>query len=261
MSSASSPQPPTQASQPQASTPDLFQKFFASPTAPSSSSDPLPAGVQFSPASERNKADIGAALLSFWPQDEVKRVLEFSSGTGQHVAHFASLFAERGVTFQPSDQNEQGFTSIAYHTREQRNVLLPPLLIDLVKESSWPSFASQQQQYDAAFVANMLHISERGTTAGLFRASALALRPGGFLAVYGPFKRHGAFTTESNAAFDVKLRQMNPEHYGLRDIDADVAAEGVKHGFALKEVKDMPANNFLLLFVKEGGGDKAKAAL
>jgi len=54
----------------------------------------------------------------------------------------------------------------------------------------------------------MLHISAAGTTAGLFRAAQPALRPGGRLFVYGPFKRDGQFTTDSNQQFDAKLRQM-----------------------------------------------------
>ena len=62
--------------------------------------------------------------------------------------------------------------------------------------------------FDALFVANMLHISAAGTTAGLFRAAQAALRPGGRLFVYGPFKRDGKFTTDSNQQFDAKLRQM-----------------------------------------------------
>jgi len=224
----------------------------------------LPAGVQFGAATDRNKGDIGAALQELWTppsapkvEVDVKRVLEFSSGTGQHVAYFASLFPD--VQFQPSDQSAEGFVSIRYHARERNNVL-PPLEVDLLKEPS--TWSLEPAGFDACFVANMLHISDRGTTAGLFRAAGLALRKGGMLVIYGPFKQHGAFTTPSNAAFDVKLREMNAAHYGLRDIEADVAAEGAKHGFALQSVKDMPANNFLLVFVKNGEQTEAvKAAL
>lgn len=53
-----------------------------------------------------------------------------------------------------------------------------------------------------------------------FRLSGAAgagkvLRPGGLLLVYGPFKVDGKCTTESNASFDMSLRQQNPE-WGYR---------------------------------------------
>ena len=67
----------------------------------------------------------------------------------------------------------------------------------------------RSHSFDAALVSNMLHISAAGTTAGLFRAAAAALRPAGRLLVYGPFRRDGQFTTESNRQFDEKLKQMS----------------------------------------------------
>jgi hypothetical protein len=41
------------------------------------------------------------------------------------------------------------------------------------------------------------------------------LIPGGLLLIYGPFKRHGKPTTESNAQFDHSLRLQNPK-WGYR---------------------------------------------
>ena len=41
--------------------------------------------------------------------------------------------------------------------------------------------------------------------------AAHALRDGGALVTYGPFKLDGAFTSDSNAAFDTSLRARNPE--------------------------------------------------
>lgn len=45
--------------------------------------------------------------------------------------------------------------------------------------------------------------------------SGQVLRPGGLMLVYGPFKRDGQCTTESNASFDRSLRSQNPE-WGYR---------------------------------------------
>ena len=69
--------------------------------------------------------------------------------------------------------------------------------------------------------------------------------------IYGPFKKDNRFTTTSNEEFDKSLRQRNPE-WGYRDT-GQVAQEAKKNGLALRDVKDMPANNFLLTFTESTG--------
>ena len=55
----------------------------------------------------------------------------------------------------------------------------------------------------------MTHISPWAATEGLVAAAASLLRRGGerpgLLAIYGPFKLHGEFTTDSNRAFHERL--------------------------------------------------------
>lgn len=55
------------------------------------------------------------------------------------------------------------------------------------------------------YVANMTHIAPWAATAGLVAGAAAVLAPGGLLAVYGPFKLRGSFTTDSNRAFHERL--------------------------------------------------------
>jgi hypothetical protein len=74
------------------------------------------------------------------------------------------------------------------------------------------------------------------------------LRDGGRFFLYGPFKRDGQHTALSNAVFDTSLREGSPE-WGVRDI-ADVEQLAAKCGLALREVKDMPANNMILVFAR-----------
>jgi hypothetical protein len=49
----------------------------------------------------------------------------------------------------------------------------------------------------------------------LIAGAGMVLRVGGLLLVYGPFKKDGKCTTDSNAVFDVSLRSQNPE-WGYR---------------------------------------------
>jgi hypothetical protein len=72
------------------------------------------------------------------------------------------------------------------------------------------------------------------------------LEHGGVLAIYGPFKYGGRFTTESNAAFDAMLRERDPQS-GLRDFEAvNELAEAA--GLTLSADHAMPANNQLLVW-------------
>ena len=75
------------------------------------------------------------------------------------------------------------------------------------------------------------------------------LAPGGFLAIYGPFKdKDGRFTTESNRAFDERLRSQD-QTWGYRSV-AQLDALCAEAGLQLVSRRDMPANNNMLTYVK-----------
>ena len=66
------------------------------------------------------------------------------------------------------------------------------------------------------------------------------------LAIYGPFRYAGQYTSESNASFDEMLRARDPES-GIRDFEAvDTLARGI--GFTLQADHRMPANNQTLVW-------------
>lgn len=71
-------------------------------------------------------------------------------------------------------------------------------------------------------------------------------RPGGLLALYGPYREGDAPLAPSNAAFDDSLKARNPE-WGLRERDA-VEALARTHGLVATDRIEMPANNLMLLF-------------
>ena len=66
------------------------------------------------------------------------------------------------------------------------------------------------------------------------------------LVVYGPFNYGGRYTSESNAAFDARLKAED-ERQGLRDVEAvDALAQAI--GFTMVEDRAMPANNRTLVW-------------
>jgi hypothetical protein len=98
----------------------------------------------------------------------------------------------------------------------------------------------------------VIHIAPWRVAEGLFAGTGRYLREDGRLFLYGPFKRGGQHTAESNAAFDESLRQGNPE-WGVRDIEAlEPLAAGA--GLALIEIAEMPANNLILVFERKPAG-------
>ena len=191
------------------------------------------------PAVARNREPILAVLKAHLPPRGL--VLEVASGSGEHIVHFAQAFP--GLDFQPSDPDRQARASIDAWTAEAglQNVR-PAIALDAAAET-WPISAA-----DAVLCINMIHIAPWNSAAGLVRGAATLLRADGTLYVYGPFRRDGAHTAPSNAAFDRSLRQQNPD-WGVRDLEA-VTALAQAHGFAEPIIEAMPANNLSLIFRK-----------
>jgi hypothetical protein len=192
------------------------------------------------PAAARNKQPILEVLQRWLPASGT--VLEIASGTGQHVAHFARALPS--LVWQPTEADAGRHDSIvAWIDAEQLSNVLPPLALD-VSRHPWPV-----DRADAVLCINMIHISPWQATLDLMAGSARVLSPGGMLILYGPFRRLGAHTAPSNAAFDTDLRARS-QAWGVRDLEA-VADVALKNGLALREAVPMPANNFSVEFRKE----------
>ena len=177
-------------------------------------------------------------------------VLEVGSGTGQHTVEFARR--SPGIVWQPSDLAAEHLRSIAAwrETSGLANVRAP-FAIDL----SAPDWAVQAEAIAAGSLRailciNVLHISPWRVSENLLAGASRLIRPDGRLFVYGPFKRGGAHTAPSNAAFDASLRSGNPE-WGVRDMD-DLDAVAERAGLMLADAVAMPANNFVLVFKRRG---------
>lgn len=194
------------------------------------------------PAASRNREPILQVLRRVLPPQG--RVLELASGSGEHAVHFARALP--GVTFQPSDPDEARRASIAAYVADARLPnLLPPIELDAA--APWPDIAA-----DAVLCINMVHIAPWAAAEGLVRGAG---RLGGMLILYGPYRRQGRHTADSNAAFDADLRARNRE-WGVRDMEA-VTGLAAANGYAPPEIVAMPANNFMLVFRRPAITDPA----
>lgn len=185
------------------------------------------------PATERNREPILTELRR-WFADR-QRVLEIGSGTGQHAVFFAAALPH--LIWQCSDRADN-LPGIRLWLAEAGLGNTPePLTLD-VTHSPWPN-----ERYDAVFSANTLHIMSWDAVQALFAGLPARLHVGARVVIYGPFNRNGAATSDSNAAFDAKLRAEDPR-MGLRDVEAvDALAQAA--GLALIADIAMPANNAL----------------
>ena len=191
-------------------------------------------------ATDRNRDPILGVLKRILPARGL--VLEIASGSGEHIVYFARALPE--LTFQPSDPDPKTLPSIAAWTAHEAAAnVLPPLAID-ASAGEWPV-----QSADAILCINMVHISPWSATQGLIRNAARLLPKGGPLYLYGPYRRAGIATAQSNEDFDVSLKGRNPE-WGLRNVE-DVARLAAMAGFSAPEIVEMPANNLSVVFVRE----------
>lgn len=195
-----------------------------------------------SAAAERNKQPILDALKEILGARGA--ALEIASGTGQHAAWFAAALGE--WVWQPTDADARMLPVMASRVAQAGLPnLRAPRLLD-VTAATWPSDgAAFGQDFDAIHCANMLHIAPPAACAGLMAGAARHLRPGGCLVTYGPYFEDST-PAPSNLAFDESLRARNPD-WGIRRL-ADVVDEARRAGLALRERREMPANNLLLVF-------------
>ena len=199
-------------------------------------------GKWSTPTAERNKGPILDVLARVLPRRGL--VLEIASGTGQHVVHFAKALPN--LTWQPSDPDAELRESIVLRVGEERRVNVnSPIDLDVTK-LPWPL-----QTADAVVAINLIHVAPWSATLALFEGAKALLSTEHALFLYGPYRRFGRHTSESNVQFDLDLRAHNPD-WGVRDLEAvsDVAGGA---GFILAEIVEMPANNFSLVFKRREG--------
>ena len=196
----------------------------------------LQALLPFSEACERNKAPILDVLREVFA--DRSHVVEIGAGTGQHAVHFVRHLPH--LSWQPTDRSEYLPGLAARIAAEGAPNLRQPLELDVL-QPEWPPLDA-----DAIFSANALHIMGWPEVEAFFHGAGRLLSGGGTLAVYGPFRYCGTFTSRSNADFDRILRERDAAS-GIRDFEA-VDRLALLAGLEFHRDVTMPANNQLLVW-------------
>ncbi len=192
----------------------------------------------YSSACGRNRDPILVVLQEVFR--DTSNVLEIGSGTGQHAVYFGKNLP--WLIWQPTDllMHHRGM-SVWLKEAGLMNVR-SPLVLD-VNQLNWPIARA-----GGVFSANTAHIVTWEGVKNLFAGVGNILEEKGFFLLYGPFNYQGNYTSQSNAEFDVWLKQRDPLS-GIRDFEmvCDLAKQ---NGLKLTNDCGMPANNRLLVFKK-----------
>lgn len=192
------------------------------------------------PAAARNVGPIGDVLEQWLPA--AGKVLEVASGTGEHALAFATRFPQ--LEWQPSDPDPNAIASIIAWGEDGPDNLRLPIHLD-VCASDWPV-----RRAEAVLCINMVHISPWQASLGLLDGASKLLGEGSSLILYGPWLEAGVAPAPSNLAFDQSLKARDPR-WGLRLVE-DFGAEAQLRGLFLAGRLEMPANNIMLRFERQG---------
>ncbi len=192
--------------------------------------------LPFSQASENNKRPILQHLQSVLADSAT--VLEVGGGTGQHAVFFGENLPH--INWQSSDVPEY-VESLKLRIQHAALENVPTPIALNVNNQPWAC-----DRFDVVFTANSFHIMSADSVVAFFAELPKHLSNQAKLIVYGPFRYHGDYTTESNARFDQWLKDRDPLS-GIRDfewVDGLAQAAGLK----LSADHGMPANNQLLIW-------------
>lgn len=167
-------------------------------------------------------------------------VLELGSGTGQHAVFFTEHMPH--LSWQPSDLVDQHAGMQMWLDESEHGRIKQPLVID-VDHGPWPL-----NDVEYVFSANTAHIISTAQVEKMFGHVAQCLASGGMFAQYGPFNYNGEYTSESNARFDVWLKQRDPLSC-IKDFE-QLQRLANKNNMTIHNDIEMPANNRILVWKK-----------
>ena len=195
------------------------------------------AWLNFAPSCERNKAPIWQAIQPYLV--DKSSLLEIGSLSGQHACYFSPQLP--ALTWQCSDIDENITPLTENLTRHGTANTPAPITLDVLNPAHWPN-----QAYDVIYTANTLHIISWHHVQQCFANVGKSAKSGSLFIAYGPFNFYGQYSSESNAEFDLWLKDRDPLS-AIRDFEAvDNLAQ--QAGMKLVTNIDMPANNQLLVW-------------
>ena len=110
--------------------------------------------------------------------------------------------------WHPSEVEHACLNSITAYTIESGHTnIAAPIMLNAT-QSGWSKTIPAK---DLITLANLLHLISSPEAETLISEAANTLAPKGKLALYGPFKRNGALTSEGDITFDANLREHDPE--------------------------------------------------
>lgn len=195
------------------------------------------------PATARNREFIFEVLAPALPASGT--IFEVASGTGEHAAFMAPKLVNHH--WQPSDIDPRHLASINAWRAEvmAENIQAARPFNVLEHDFLAPAHPSP---LSAILAINLIHISPWTVAETLIEKAGQSLPEDGLFYLYGPYKRDGAHTSESNEAFDTSLKSRD-ESWGVRDMEAVIDLAD-KAGFHAPDIIPMPANNFSLVLRK-----------
>lgn len=208
------------------------------PPSTASTAHPDRNGRLTAPAALRNAAAICAAITAQAPASG--RALELASGTGEHAVRIAACLP--ALIWQPTDIDPTRRASIDAWAAEAG---LPNLRPAIALDAAHPGWGAAQHGQDLIFASNILHLISAPEAEVLIHEAALALAPGGVLAIYGPFRRDNGFASAGDAAFHASLTAQDPEigYKSMRRVQDWFRAAGI----VVQPEIAMPANNLMLV--------------
>lgn len=212
-------------------------------------------------AAQRNKAHVARVVDAFARSSSAGRekkfeLLELGCGVGAHAAEILRASGAACLKrYYPTDvcDHDGSFAAVMENCADAgaSGTCAAPRTMDATTMAD----VVEAESLDGVLMVNVVHISSRAATLGMFAGSAKALRKGGLVFVYGPFKVGGEFRSEGDARFDASLRLKDPENFGLVDLewmDEQARSVGLTPASVdgMKSPVEMPANNLTLVYAK-----------
>lgn len=134
--------------------------------------------------------------------------------------------------------------SVKTHCKPFADRVRDPVVIDLTNAATFD--AVPKRAFHVVYACNVVHISPWSATLGLLQLASQSLVLNGTLILYGAYGLFGKIEPESNLEFDAKLKRKDPS-FGIRHLE-DIEREAKLLGLHIDSIKDMPANNKLVIF-------------